>query len=478
VAKTGPPRDSGLSIDLLRVPGINRFFTWQHARSALQLPLLVVAALVVYDGLFGPQIAPRNLAGVAPWVQGRGVAVLALLLAGNLTCMACPFVLSRNLSKRLLGGRLGWPNWLNAKWLAAGLLIAFFWFYEAFDPWALPWLTAAVAFAYFGGAFVVNGLFRGMVFCKYLCPLGHFNFVNSLMSPLEVKVRQLEVCAACRSKDCIKGRGGFRGCEQWLFQQRKAGNMDCTFCLDCSRACPMDNVGLVARVPGRDLWEDRPRSGIGRMAERVDLATLVMVVVFGAFMNAFGMVGPFYPLAEGLAALLGTQSEWVVLLVLFGVGMVLLPLMLVSLVGWASRSLAGSREPILTVVVRHSYGLIPMGFGMWLAHYAFHFLTGGLTLIPVAQSFLLDVGLPVFGTPHWGLASLVPAGWLVPIELGLLEMGWLVSLVASYRIAASQGARPHTARAAFLPWALLVTGLFLFGAWLMLQPMEMRGVLA
>lgn len=53
------------------------------------------------DNQFGPQLAPRNLAGVIPWVQWRGLIVLALLLAGNLFCMACPFMLTRQLAKRL-----------------------------------------------------------------------------------------------------------------------------------------------------------------------------------------------------------------------------------------------------------------------------------------------------------------------------------------------------------------------------------------
>ena len=31
-----------------------------------------------------------------------------------------------------------------------------------------------------------------------------------------------------------------RGCELALVQPRKVGNMDCTFCMDCVRACPHD----------------------------------------------------------------------------------------------------------------------------------------------------------------------------------------------------------------------------------------------
>ena len=48
-------------------------------------------------------------------------------------------------------------------------------------------------------------------------------------------------------------------------------------------------------------------------------------------------------------------------------------------------------------MVRYTYGLAPLGFGMWLAHYGFHFLTGLYTIIPVTQSALASLGWPVLG---------------------------------------------------------------------------------
>src|SRR5262249_37626141 len=104
-------------------------------------------------------------------------------------------------------------------------------------------------------AFVVDGLFQGASFCKYLCPIGQFNFVQSLASPLEVKAVEPGVCATCRTRDCLRGRGEVPGCELGLFLPRKAGNMDCTFCLDCVHACPHENVGILPVIPGKVLWE-------------------------------------------------------------------------------------------------------------------------------------------------------------------------------------------------------------------------------
>jgi hypothetical protein len=479
-SRTGAPSHP---MDLLGLPGVGRFLLWRHARTALQLPLLLVAVLMIVDGLIGPQLAPKNLSTVLTWVHYRGLVVLVLLLAGNLFCMACPFMLVRNLARRFHTPARMWPRRLRNKWLAVGLFALMLFVYELFDLWAAPMWTAWLILAYFAGALLVDGLFRGATFCKYLCPLGQFNFVSSLISPLEVRARTSQVCANCRTKDCIKGRTqspipNLRGCELWLFQQRKVGNMDCTFCLDCVHACPHENVGILPRLPASELWVDPWRSGIGRFSRRPDLAALIVFFTFGALLNAFAMVTPVYALEDWLAHLLGTQSEVLVLALIFVAGLVLAPGVLLGLAGWLSRRWAGEvdRAPLWAWVTRWAYALVPLGFGVWLAHYGFHLLTGFWTLVPVVQSFVADVvGSPLLGEPRWDLGPLLPMGWLYPLELGFLGLGWFGSLLVAYRLAVK--AEPRSPWQVFLPWAVLLSLLLLAAIWLMGQPMEMRGTL-
>ena len=94
-AQTGRAR----VVDLLTWPVLGRFLRWRHARMAMQVPVLLIAAWMIFDGLVGPQLAPKNLATVGVWLHYRGLVVLALLLAGNLFCMACPFMLTRRLGR-------------------------------------------------------------------------------------------------------------------------------------------------------------------------------------------------------------------------------------------------------------------------------------------------------------------------------------------------------------------------------------------
>ena len=99
-----PPRD------LLRVPLLGRLLRSRHGRLLGQIPLLLVALLLIYDGFTGSPIAPQNLATVSVWVHYRGLVMLALLFVGNLFCMSCPFTIPRTVALRLSRGGRRWPR--------------------------------------------------------------------------------------------------------------------------------------------------------------------------------------------------------------------------------------------------------------------------------------------------------------------------------------------------------------------------------
>ena len=471
--------------DALRLPLLGRFLRWRHARMSLQVPLLLLAAVVIVDGLRGPQVGAMNLAGVLPWIHWRGFVILGLLAAGNLFCMACPFTLPRSLARRLLESAFGirisrfeWPRRLRSKWLAVLLLVVFLWAYEAFALWDSPWWTAWIALGYFVMAFVVDVCFRGAAFCKYVCPIGQFNFVQSLVSPLEVKVRDPGICVSCQTKDCIRGGDGIPGCESGLFQPHKVGNMDCTFCLDCVHACPHENVGILARVPARELWHDTFRSGVGRFGKRPDLASLIVVLVFGAFANAAGMVGPVLEWQDRFRMRIGVQAPLYSITLLYALFLVVLPMLMVGTAAVVSRIWGKATTSTMSVATRFAYALVPMGFCMWLSHYSFHFLTSYETVIPAAQRFAADLGGALFGEPEWACSCCRPAAeWLPRLQILFLDSGLLLSLYSGYRIALSQSPNLAQALKLFAPWIALISLLFVAGIWITFQPMQMRGTM-
>lgn len=441
---------------------------WAKFRPWTQVAMLLVAIVVIADGWFGPQVTPLNLAGILPWIHWRALSILALLMVGNLFCMACPFTLVRDWGRKILPAKLRWPRQLRNKWLPAFLLILYLWAYEAFGLWDSPMLTAWIIVGYFAAALLIDGFFRGATFCKYVCPIGQFHFVSSLISPREVAIKNAGTCQSCRTHDCIRGNKQARGCELYLFQPKKASNLDCTFCLDCVKACPHDNVAILPVLPAKTLTEDPYRSSLGRLSKRTDLAALSLVFVFGAFANAAGMVSPVMIWEHSWHLLLGPQAMPLVIAAFVLTCVVVAPAAAVSLCGLLNRVTAATTGNVPNVVRRLIFTLVPLGFAMWGAHLLYHFATGWRGPWAVLQQRFL-------GTQGQIAMPAIP-DWLTAAQLLLLDAGLLLTLYVSWRVAVQSAQKLRTAFGLVTPWAALSIALYSAGAWILFQPMQMRGM--
>lgn len=483
-----------LGMDVLKLPLLGRLLRGRHGRLALQLMFSLVALALAVDGFTGPQSAARNLATVAPWVHLRGFVVLALLLAGNLVCMGCPFTLPRTLAKRLSANGRRFPQRLRNKWVAIFSLFALFLAYEVLDLWASPWLTAWLIVAYFAASFALEAVFAESAFCKYVCPLGSFNMVYSTLSPTSIAVKSPAVCASCVGHECVNGSyapapmirvdeiplgdgeaprkaqvahgpGGALGCGTELFAPQMRSNLDCTLCLDCVRACPHDNVSLFTRSPGAEL------SRADSWARRWDMSFLVIALAFMGLSNAFGMVPPYYALQEWLALNLGITNEFLALLLIFSLGNLLLPVAIAVSAAYLCRSFTRfrARDSLRDTVAAFAPAFAPLGFGIWFAHYSFHLLVGPGLIVPVIQEFLGAVG----DWQRWSFSLEVNA-------IGLMQLFALIGgFLWSMRLAQKAALRLYRRKAllGLLPWALVLL-LMMLAAWqLFTLPMEMRGTL-
>jgi len=461
--------------DLLRLPVLGALLRHRWGRLALQLPFLIGAAVLVYDGFTGDQLAPRNLATVVPWVHVRGILVLALLLGGNFFCMTCPFTLPRTLAKRLSLASRRFPRALRGKGIAILSLIGLFFAYEWLNMWSSPLLTAWVIVAYFAAAFIFEALSSHSASCKYICPLRSFNFTYAAVSPTQIGVHDADVCRTCVGKECLNGSyaaqtvilidqigidgapdrththspQGTPGCGTLLFAPQIKGNADCTLCLDCARACPHENVGLFTRAPGAELVraDAAPR--------RWDSALLIVVLTALGLVNAFGMVPPVYPLMQAIASASGLTRlgftdrlvEGIALALIFGVGIALVVLATIAAT-WIARMLTRTarRDTLRAAYTAFAPALVPIGFGVWGAHYGFHFLIG-----------FMD-------------AEIVALIQVIALVGGFAGSMWVAQTIAArlYRRDALIG---------LLPWALVMLALMGVGWWLFSLPMEMRGTI-
>ena len=446
-------------------------------RRGVQAAALALAAAAVADGLIGPRMSAMNLAGALPWVWWRGLVVLGALGAGSLFCFACPFMLVRDAARRWLPARRRWPRRLRSKWLAAALLGGLLAASEAFSLWDDPRATAILVAGYFAAAVAVDGAFRGASFCKYVCPIGQFQFLAATLSPRTVKVRTPATCRTCATRDCIRGGPSGRGCETGLFAPAKVGNLDCTFCLDCVRACPHDNVALARTAPARELTDDAPRSSLGRLSRRPDVAALALVFVAGAFTTAAAMIAPVGAAIGRVAVATGSRPLAEALF--FGAGLAAAPAFAIAACAHASARLSGAASREAALRARLCLALVPLGLGMWAAHFVFHFATAASSLVPVAQRIAQDLGLRLFGAPDWRMAQPgAPADLLLGLEILLLDLGLLLTLAAGWRIAERAAATPRRALAAFAAPGLLGFALWVLGLWILSEPMQMRGAMA
>lgn len=258
-----------------------------------------------------------------------------------------------------------------------------------------------------------------------------------------------------------------------LLQPHKSSNMDCTFCLDCVHACPHDNVGLLPAVPAAELARDPVRSGVGRLGRRADIAALVLVLVFGAFANAAGMVAPVVRFERRLAADLGVSPLAGVTLA-FLVALVVAPLVLSLAAGAIGRRSSAEHDAASAVATRYSFALLPLGFGMWTAHYAFHLLQSAGAFAPIVARWSSESSL--HAACSGGMMAMSASPTVLRIQILLLQIGLLGSLYLAHRVARSRHGEPGRAAAAAAPWWALTVVLFAAGLWILFQPMPMRGM--
>ncbi len=471
-----PPSHEG---DLLQTPLVGRALRSSGARLTLRCVLLALVLCIVLDGLLGSQDAPMNLAGTVPWTHWRGVAIVAILAVGNVACMACPLLAPRSLLRKWFTPTRALPRALRSKWIAVALVVAWLVAYEAFDLWSSPLAIAMIVLGFIVVATAVDMCFAGASFCRSLCPIGQYQMLLGTVSARSVRAIDAAVCARCVTHDCLKGRRGqggeFRpGCGLDLFIPKKIGNLDCTFCLDCVSACPHQNVGVLPVLPCAELANAGWRSQVGTLAARVDVAALALVFTFGAAVNAAGMTAPVLRVLEASAGVIGAggtlaQACFVVGGIACGFGL--------SSAAAGMSSVGSFRERF----ARLSFAFLPLGAAIWFAHFVFHLVTGFATAEVAGLRVLHDLGW-VSASPDRVMSCCAPApAWLMPVELLTLSLGVSGALGVYWWSIVEMRAREALARSfssvlyGWIPGAVCILLVWAVAAWIMFQPMEMRG---
>lgn len=425
-------------LDLTRFSWVRFVLRSRWPQFLLRAITLAGFVFTILAGLFGSVVGSHNFAIIFVWIAWwTALKLIFTPLGGRSWCSICPIPMPgewlQNGGMLQPGGKgigLGkrWPKALRGNWLQAGgfLLVGLF--------GALTLTSARVtAFLLLGIlllALVLSLIFERRSFCNNLCPIGGFTGLYAQAGPVEVRVKDTDVCAAHAEKTC------YDACPWGQYPLALKSSTNCGLCMECLRVCPSDNIAVNLRPWGSDLGP--------KTKHRLDEAFLGLVMLASALVDSAVFLGPWGQLK--LAAYgIGSQA-WLVysgIFLVFALGV--LPGLYTAAV-WASGKFSTVKSSLRKNLARYSQVLVPLGLMAWIAFTVSFAFAKVAAILPVLSD-PLGWGWNLFGlTGTAGVGQ--STAFSMMIQVLLLVVGLFWSSQVARRI--SQSARQATPMIAFL----------------------------
>jgi len=502
------PRE-GWRFELTRFRWIKTLLKQRWFQFGLILPNLLFFTVIMLAAFFGTPVGNANFAIIFVWIVWWALLKLILIpLGGRSWCAMCPIPAPAEWLDHRAFVRKGrerplslaikrWPKrfknvWLqNVSFLGVALFSAII--------LTRPWATGVVLLLFFVGALVLSWLYGKRIFCRYICPVSGFTGMYSMVAPLEIRVKDPQVCRQHKEKECIQGSEKGYGCPWLEYPGNMLRNAYCGLCTECLKTCPKDNIAVNLRPFGRDLFVAKGRS--------LDEAYNIFIMLTCALIYSAVYLGPWGFLKDW--ANIASLPAFLFYAILFLAANLLVVPGLFYLAVWVGKGLAegqltpfreafafvGSFKAQTVAGVRHllrrevplvsmakdgssgsssglprverlfvdyAYALVPMGLAGWIA------FTVSFVLVDISYA------IPLLSDPFgwgWDLLGTAKVPWLlffpewVPyIQTPIVLAGLVLSiytayyLVRPYAIDKAQALRSVVPIAAFL---MATTGVFL-----------------
>jgi ferredoxin len=247
-----------------------------------------------------------------------------------------------------------------------------------------PTITGIVLAAMLFTAIGLSAIFERRAFCRYLCPVGGFIGLYSQTAPIELRVREKQVCVTCDGKPCYNGSAAGYGCPWDVFPGGLTKNSYCGLCMECVRTCPHDNIAINLRPFSADL---------AKPTARMDEAFKAFIMLGSSLLYAAVLLGPWGSFKD--AAYQVGSGAW------FVYSGVFLATLFVILPGLFTLCLAGGKTalPLKQRFTALSTALIPLGLMFWVA-FSLSFVLSNASYILVSLSDPLGLGWNLFGTAN------------------------------------------------------------------------------
>lgn len=497
---------SGWHFELTRFKLVRKLLKQRWFQFTLFLPNLFFFAVIMIAAFFGTPVGNANFAIIYVWiVWWAALKFFFIPIGGRLWCSMCPLpvpgdwldhrrFIAKGREKAFSVARRLWPKSLRNLWPQnIGFLTVCL-----FSAIILtrPLATGVVLGLFILGAAVTSAIYGRRIFCRYLCPVSGFTGMYSMVAPVEIRVKDPEVCKQHREKTCLQGNAQGYGCPWLNYPGNMKRNAFCGMCTECFKTCPKNNIALNLRPFGRDLFVS---SGRG-----VDEVYNAFIMLACALIYIAVYLGPWGVLKD--MANIATIPAYLLYAVLFIItNLILLPGLFYIAIwigkGWAEGRLVPVKEafafvpdlwkrlistlkrqqppakvfrsqstiqfdgahlpPLQRLFTDYGYAIIPIGLAGWIAFTVAFVLVDISYAIPLLSD-PMGWGWDLFGTADYGWVMYSP--YLIPyIQTPILLAGLAISVYVVYRIAIHHTNNRHILSRSLTPvyaFLILITGTF------------------
>jgi len=467
------------TLNLLDMLSLRKLLQWKYIQTVFQVPMSIFLGFLILLGMVDIQDGGTNLSSILIWTVWWAGIVFTFVLVGRLWCFMCPVgAISEWISRIFKPNRI-FPAGFRNVWLANFMFLLLTWLDIQVGVVRHPMVTGLLLIGITALAIAVGMLFQRRSFCRYLCPIGGLIGIYSMFSAVELRSKDLEVCRSHKRKDCYLGNEKGHGCPMFEMIPTMDSNNLCTFCGECIKSCPKNNLTLRIRPFFKDAWATRKRC--------LDEAALAVVLVGICIFVTGDMLEPWKGWMESAMKIIPAKqigidyrytTELITKSILyFSVSLLLIP-GLMLLTSAVSNRLAGkeNHRGLKQTFITFGYMFIPIGLSLHLAHNLGHLLNESGKVIPAFQRVINTFTPFYIGEPNWRLAAqpLIDANLLYWIQMGLFLVFYIFSLYAGYRLAMNNYKDARTAFNALIPMILFSFFLMTVNVYLLNLPMAPR----